>query len=59
VTVVRSPSINLTLDASIPSAAGYNFYSAQVPGSDLSFDLFAEIDGKTYEEEFRDTHFIA
>ncbi|KAF7347937.1 Peroxidase [Mycena venus] len=57
-TVVQDRSVNLTLDASFPSTAGYSFYSAQVPGSDLTFDLFAEIDGKLYEEEFRDTHWI-
>ncbi|KAK7064640.1 peroxidase [Favolaschia claudopus] len=58
-TVERHPPVNLTLDESLPAAAGYNFYSASIPGSDLTLDLFAEIDGKVYEEEFRDTHFMA
>ncbi|KAF7346048.1 Peroxidase [Mycena sanguinolenta] len=56
--VIRTASVNLTLDASIPPAAGYNFYSGSVFAQDFTFDLFAEIDGMIYEEEFRDTHWI-
>ncbi|KAF8213167.1 heme peroxidase [Mycena galopus ATCC 62051] len=57
-TVVRSRPVNLTLDATLSPAAGYNFYSALVAAADFTFDLFAEIDETVYEEEFRDTLFI-
>ncbi|KAJ6469444.1 heme peroxidase [Mycena sanguinolenta] len=56
--VTRAASVNLTLDASITPAAGYNFYSGEMSGEDVTFDIFAEIDGTAFEEEFRDTHFI-
>ncbi|KAJ6466423.1 heme peroxidase [Mycena sanguinolenta] len=57
-TVIPAASVNLTLDASILPAAGYNFYSGAVFEQDFTFDLFAEIDGTLYTEEFRDTHFV-
>lgn len=35
------------------------FKTMGVAGWDMTFDLFAEIDGEVFEEEFKDTHLIA
>ncbi|EAU88828.2 hypothetical protein CC1G_01201 [Coprinopsis cinerea okayama7 len=53
--------VDMALNETLPSAAGYTFYSASIesPGTQLTVDLHAVIDGETYTEDYMQTFFVA
>lgn len=52
--------MEFTRNASIPSVAGYDFYSGYVEdmGFQATLDLHTDIDGTTYTDDFRQTTFL-
>lgn len=52
--------ITMTLNTSIPAAAGYVFYSGHVEdvGAQLTVDMHATVDGTTYTEDYMQTYWL-
>lgn len=56
---VKTATIDLQRDSNISSSVGYIFYAAEVSTQRvISFDLYAELNGEVYMEEFRQTLYI-
>lgn len=53
-------TIDFTRNSSIPSVGGYDFYSGTVEdtGFQTILDIYADVGGKTYVDDFRQTTFL-
>ncbi|KAJ7596257.1 heme peroxidase, partial [Mycena floridula] len=54
---ILSKTLNLVPFPQIPSRLGYDFYSVNNTGSDMTFDLHSVVNGVIYTEDMRDTYF--
>ena len=54
-------TLDMTLDSSLATTSGYNFYSAAVAdpgGHQLTADFHCEVDGVVYTEDFQPTFYL-